>query len=227
MRRLARVIPLRFRRPAWLGTVRRMTPISDVWGFDRGTPIDRYYIERFLERHRADISGAVLEVGDSRYTERFGTGVITSDVLDRTTDNDRATLVADLARPEDFPSDAYNCFILVQTLQYIYDVRAAVATAWRVLRPNGVLLLTVPSLSRVARSAGLENDFWRFTHASCRRLLHDQFGAADVEVAAYGNVLTAVGFLMGMASEELNARELAARDEWFPTLVTARAVKRV
>src|SRR5829696_9316780 len=62
----------RLLRPAWLGTLRRITPLSRRWGADRGTPIDRWYIERFLEAHRGDIHGRVLEVKDAGYARRFG-----------------------------------------------------------------------------------------------------------------------------------------------------------
>ncbi|MDQ6672148.1 MAG: hypothetical protein M3069_15630, partial [Chloroflexota bacterium] len=62
----------RLSRPAWLGTLRRTGPVSDEFGFDRGTPVDRYFIEQFLEQHRQDIRGHVLEVRDSGYTDRFG-----------------------------------------------------------------------------------------------------------------------------------------------------------
>jgi SAM-dependent methyltransferase len=216
----------RLRRPAWLGTARRTTPLSDVWGIDRGTPVDRVYVESFLERHRSDIRGRVLEVGDPRYTDRYGTGVTAHDVLDVDPGNPQATLVADLARPDAFEEGAYDCFVLAQTLQYVFDIRAAVRSAHRLLRPGGVLLVTVPCVSRIARSAGVAGDFWRFTHASVERLLAGEFGADAVDVAAHGNVLTAIAFLHGMAAEELKARELEADDPWFPVVVTARAVKR-
>ncbi|HEY8583155.1 MAG TPA: hypothetical protein VIL49_09400, partial [Capillimicrobium sp.] len=42
----------------------RRTPLSEAGGYDRGRPVDRVYIERFLDAHRADVRGTVLEVGD-------------------------------------------------------------------------------------------------------------------------------------------------------------------
>jgi SAM-dependent methyltransferase len=196
--------------------------LSDHWGFDRGTPIDRYYIERFLARHRADIHGRVLEIKDSAYSRRFGDGVDTYDVLDVDAANSEATIVADLAAADAIPSDTYDCFILTQVLQYVFDLRAAIAHAHRMLKPGGVLLVTVPSVSRIdSRSP----DHWRFTALSCRALFGDAFGMDCVEVTAHGNVLTAIGFLAGMAYEELTRRELDLDDERYPLLITVRAAK--
>jgi hypothetical protein len=215
----------RFRRPAWLGTLRRTTPLSDEWGFDRGTPIDRYYIERFLIGHRSDIRGSVLEVKNSTYTNRFGNGVEHCDVLDIDPANARATIVTDLAAADAVAADLFDCFVLTQTLQFIYDTRAAIGHAHRMLRSGGVLLVTVPAVSRIAPRYGLPSDYWRFTTAACSRLFGDVFGAQQVAVRSYGNVLTSIAFMAGLAAEELRPRELALADPYFPLVVTVRAVK--
>src|ERR687897_3903598 len=169
----------RIRRPAWLGTIRRTTPLSDHWGRDRGTPVDRYYIERFLAAERDAIRGRVLEVMNADYTERFGSAVERKDVLDIDAANEFATIVADLAAADSVPSDIFDCFILTQTLQYIYDVKAAVEHAHRILRPGGTLLCTVPAISRIARLQ-LESEYWRLTPAACSRLFGDVFAGGDV-----------------------------------------------
>lgn len=208
--------------PAWMGTLRRTTPLSDAWGYDRGTPVDRYYIEGFLRKHRADITGRVLEVKDSTYTEMFGTGVRESAVLDIDAGNPRATVIADLAAADALPSDRYDCLVLTQTLQFIYDTPGALAHARRILRPGGVLLLTVPAASRLDRRL---SDYWRFTPASCAALVTQAFPAEMVSVEGYGNVLSLVAFLMGMAREELSIGELAVHDERTPVIVAVRAKK--
>jgi hypothetical protein len=214
----------RLYRPAWLGTLRKTKPLSDCWGFDRGTPVDRYYIEGFLEHHRQDIHGRVLEVKDRCYAERFGMGVEVSDILDVDSDNPRANVVADLSQADSIPSNVYDCFILTQTLQLIYDVRAAIFHAHRILCPGGVLLLTVPSISRIVHDYGLRTDYWRFTAASCQHLFEEVFGA-QIKVRSYGNVLAGIGFLTGMAYQELSVSELEAHDDYFPLIIAVRAVK--
>jgi hypothetical protein len=214
-----------FRQPAKLGDLRRTSPLSDVFGWDRGTPVDRYYIENFLAGYRQDIVGRTLEVNDRRYTIRYGTAVTQSDVLDINSANEQATLIADLSARDGLPSMAFDCFILTQTLQLIYDTRAAIANAHRLLRPGGALLATVPSVSRIASDG--YNDYWRYTAASCSRLFAETFGADNTTVKSYGNVLTCIAFLAGMAYEELSREELATNDEAFPLIIGVRAVRAI
>jgi SAM-dependent methyltransferase len=217
----------RLLRPALLGTLRSTVPRSDVWGFDRGTPVDRFYIERFLRAHAVDIRGRTLEVMDDAYTRRFGTAVARADVLDIDAGNPRATVVVpDLAAADAIPDDAFDCFVLTQTLQLVFDVRAALGHVHRVLRPGGTLLLTVPCVSRIVDHLWRDTDYWRFTPASLGRLVREAFGPdAEVEVRGHGNVLACVAFMAGIAHEELPRRRLERDDDRFPLVVTARAVK--
>jgi SAM-dependent methyltransferase len=215
----------RLTRPAWLGTLRRTRPLSDVWGFDRGTPVDRYYIEQFLQANRSDIRGHVLEIKDSAYTDRYGEGVKRRAVLDIDPTNPHATIVADLAAADQVAACSYDCMIVTQTLHLIYEVQAAVRHVHRILRPGGVLLATLPAVSRVSRGVGVEGDYWRFTLASCTRIFGDIFGAGQIQVTAFGNVLSAIAFLSGMAYEELVPQELDDHDPYFPVVVGVRAVK--
>ena len=218
-RRLRRLL-----RPARLGTLRRTTPLSHDFGYDRGTPVDRYFIERFLWTNRSRVRGQVLEVMDSTYTERFGNGVMQKDVLDIDPGNTLATIKTDLARADKIPDATFDCFILTQTLQLIYDVHSAVRHAHRILKQGGALLVTVPTLSPIVDDDHL-TDYWRFTPASCTALFGDIFGRESIRVRAYGNVLTSIAFLVGMAHEELSAEELETHDNRFAMLVSVCAVK--
>ncbi len=202
-------------------------PVSRVFGFDRGQCIDRHYIERFLGANQTCIRGHVLEVAEDTYTRRFGgTAVTRCDVLHAEPGNRRATIVADLTRAEDVPSDTFDCIILTQTLQHIYDVRAAVRTLYRVAKPSGVVLATVPGISQISRyDMERWGDFWRFTALSVRRLFEEAFPAGAVRVDAHGNVGVAVAFLHGLAVHELEAETLDRDDPDYQVLITVRADK--
>lgn len=203
------------------------TPISRTFGFGRGLPIDRWYIERFLAERADDVRGRVLEVADRTYTERFGAGAITrSDVL-HAQDGHGATIVGDLATGSGIPVGAFDAIILTQTLQFLYEVRDAVAVLHGALAHGGVLLVTAPGISQLSRyDADRWGEFWRFTRQSVERLLTEQFGAENVEVRAYGNVKAALGLLHGLSSEDLASGDLAVNDPDYELVLTARAVRR-
>lgn len=208
------------------GDLRRIEPIDGNFGFGRGRPIDRYYIENFLERHSADVKGRVLEVGDDTYTRRFGKEKVTaSDVLHVSEGNPRATLVGDLAIADHLPSDAFDCIILTQTLHLIYDVRAAIRTLHRILKPGGVLLATFPGISQIDRHDWKNCWYWSFTTFSAERLFSELFHPSDLQIETYGNVLAATAFLYGLADVELEQDELDALDPHYQVVITARAVK--
>ena len=208
------------------GDLRRIAPISTNWGFERGSPVDRFYVERFLARSAADVRGCVLEAADDGYTRRFGGDRVTAvDILHHDTANARATVIADLAQGDGIPSAAFDCVLLTQTLQYVYDLEAAVLTIDRMLKPGGVLLMTVPGLSRIDANPWDGAWLWTFTARALRRLLEQRFAPAAVEIEAHGNVLAAVALLHGLAAEELRAEELDEHDPRYPVIITARAQK--
>ncbi|MBJ6799246.1 class I SAM-dependent methyltransferase [Geomonas propionica] len=206
----------------------RLQPVSRSFGFDRGQPIDRYYIERFLSDNSLDIKGRVLEVGDGEYTRVFGAERVTkSDVLHAQPGNPEATLVGNLATGEGIPDLSFDCMILTQTFPFIYDLQAAVASTYLKLKEGGVLLATFAGISQISRyDMDRWGDFWRLSDVAARRLFGDVFGDQNVVVQSHGNVLVACSFLHGLASRELTRAELEYRDEDYQVLITVRAVKR-
>jgi SAM-dependent methyltransferase len=211
-----------------LRDLRRLEPVSRVFGLDRGKPIDRYYIERFLGRNAEAIRGHVLEIEDDRYTRSFGGEQVTRvDVLHASEGNPKATLVGDLTTGLGIPPTTFDCVILVQTLNVVYDAPAAVRGVHGALRPGGVMLATMPGISQISEVDMRQwGDYWRFTTRSAHQLFTDCFGSENVSVEAHGNVLTACAFLHGLAAEELEQRELAATDLAYQVVICVRAVKR-
>ena len=209
-----------------LGDLRRVTPLCDAFGYSRGGPVDRVYIERFLDRHRADVRGRALEVGDATYLFRFGGDRLASvDVLHVDPANPFATMVANLEHWPGAPEGRFDVIVFTQTLHLIYDVRGALATLHRLLAPGGVLLMTVPGISQIDRDTWGSTWYWAMTTHLVSRLTDDVFGPGRTEVASHGNVLAAAGFLYGLGAGELRPDELAAHDPAYQVIVSARAVK--
>jgi SAM-dependent methyltransferase len=204
--------------------LRRLEPHARYYGSHRGTPVDRVYIATFLDRWRNDVRGRVLEVASDGYARRFGDGRVERCEVVSLAPDPGVTIVGDLTSPALLPAGTFDCIILTQTLQFIYDTRAVLASCHAALKPGGVLLVTVPCISQSEAVDPLDN-FWRYTSLSLHRLLTERFAAERVTVQSFGNVLTAVALLHGIAAEELSAEELAYFDRDYEVIVAGRAVK--
>lgn len=206
---------------SWLEAV-PSGPLSDDYGFSRGTPLDRAYIERFLSEHRDRILGSVLELQDSTYTARFGGDrVSTSAILDIDPSNGLATLIADLTQPGALPASAYDCIILTQTMHLLSEPVVCIENCRSALRPNGSLLLTAPVVSRVSPRYP-DSDFWRFTPAGIRYLFEKNW-SGPFTVSSFGNLRTCVGFLLAHTVEEMPEDAFAVNDPRFPLTVAVHA----
>lgn len=210
------------------GSLRRLKPFSNKFGYDRGNQsIARYYIDNFMQENAPFITGKILEIGDDTYTKRFGKDISYSDVLHVREGNPKATIVTDLTCDTTIPDETYNCILLPQTLQCIYDIRSAVFNCHRILRHNGVLLATFSGISQISRyDMDRWGEYWRLTSLSVKVLFSEFFDAENISISSFGNVLAAVAFLEGMASKELKRKELNYHDPDYEVIITVRAIKK-
>lgn len=215
--------------PGWVrfGDLRRLKPFSERWGKDRGLPIDRYYIESFMDINSKLIKGRVLEFGDDRYTQKFyNPNISMSDVLNLNKEtNPATTIIADIVNAPQIPSDTYECIIFTQTLQFIYEHKKAVGTLYRILAPGGSLLATFPGISPTSGTTWNRYWCWNFTALSAANLFNEFFPRENLEVRAYGNLICAAGFLYGLSAEELTLEELNYHDPRYEIVLTVKAVK--
>lgn len=209
-----------------MGDLNRLSPLSTQFGYDRGGPVDRYYIESFLQQQSSSIQGRVLEIGDNAYTRQFGDAqVAISDVLHVDSTNPEATFVGNLSDAPHIPSDSFDCIILTQTLHLIYDVKGALKTCERILKPGGVLLLTSPGISHIDHDQWKDTWLWSFTSASIRRLLAEVFLMDQITIKEHGNVFIATAFLYGLSVLEVTQEQLDFCDPHYQVIITAKAVK--
>lgn len=222
-RRLRRLLKPRWAYLAFGGT----RPASSFVGIDRGLPLDRFFIERYIEAHAHDIRGDVLEIKDRDYTTRFGGGKVSrSDVLDIARDNANANIYDDIRSMNSIADESYDCFICTQTLQYVDDLDAAIHHMKRVLRPGGTLLVTLPTVGKIdGQEEQIPGHYWRLTPDSARLFFLRHFPSEGVEVESWGNVRLAISFLAGFALEDVRASELAVNDPQFACGVFVRARK--
>ncbi len=208
------------------GDFNRTTPLSTEFGYDRGGPVDRYYIENFLKNKEDLIKGRVLEIGDNEYTLLYGGGRVTSsDVLHVDETNKSATYIGDISNAPQIPDNNFDAIILTQTLHLIYNFKDALATCHRILKPRGVLLLTVPGITPIDHGEWKDIWYWSFTDKALKKLLPEAFPGGDIEVNSFGNVFVATAFLYGMGLPEIEKIKLDINDPHFQVIITVAATK--
>lgn len=203
-------------------------PYSNVFGLDKCTPIDRLYIEHFLNINKEYITGSILEVAESTYSHKFGRNVTNFQILHYDTSNDIATITGDLSAPESLPSGVCDCFICTQTLNFIFDVQSAIKGSYKLLSPGGIFLGTVAGLSQISRyDMDRWGDYWRFTDLSVKLMFEKVFGENMVETVVFGNALAATAFIQGIPVEEiLNKNKLMEIDDNYQLIIGIKAIKR-
>lgn len=205
---------------------RSSKPISNRYGFDRGVPIDRYYIEHFLLENSNDIKGKCMELLNGYYMQKYGGDhIIEGIVLDIDQNNKDANLIADLRDLKDISDNVFDCIILTQVLHLIDDISAAISECHRVLKSGGTLLATLPALSRIDCLAGMKGDYWRFTKAGARFMFEKFFKSDKLFIASAGNAKSGIYFYAGLAQQDISRTILSVDDENFPLIITVRAIK--
>lgn len=206
--------------------LRNLNPISRKFGFDRGTPVDRIYIEDFLSKNCNSITGVICEIADNSYSKKYGYDIKKSEILHCDNKNTHATMIGDLTKKDTLPENYVNCFILTQTLNFIYDIKAAIEGLYHILDKKGIALVIVLGISQISRyDMDRWGDYWRFTDLSIKKLFDEVFGEHNVEVETYGNVLTATAFLQGISAEELKKEELFYKDMDYQVTIVIKARK--
>ncbi len=205
-------------------------PVSRVFGLDRGTPIDRYYIERFLDDYQDDkitvnSTYNTLEISGTTYSkrmaQRYNSTHFNCEILDYSKGED-------LTNVSTLKKDYYDLFICTQTFNFIYNIKEAITGAYYTLKPGGTLLATVAgAITPISRyDMDRWGHFWGFTDLSAKKLFSVVFGEDNVEVNIYGNALAATAFVQGAAQEDLiDIRVLDEKDDDYQVLLGIRCLK--
>lgn len=208
------------------GSFRRSTPINrSPW--HRGTPIDAYYVERFLDQNKSHMHGEVLENSQSTYTWKYGEDRVTkSEVLEFLPGNPAASIVGDLSNPELIPANSFDCVILKHTLPTKSDHDAAIKSIYRIFKPGGTALISLTGISpELPSDDRSSNDLCSYTSTSSKGLFKKHFPESSITLQTFGNVLAASSYLHGISAEELKTSKLDHCDPQYPIILALTATK--
>ncbi|MDG1173944.1 MAG: methyltransferase domain-containing protein [Opitutales bacterium] len=204
--------------------MRSLSPIDRDFGFNLGTPIDRYYIENFLYKHRKFIKGEVLEIGEDSYSSKYGNQGINLTILN--VEEKEGCIQGDLESGIGIPENSFDCIIMTQTLPFLFDLSSAISNIYKMLKPEGYVLATNPCISQISRfDMDRWGDYWRFTPLSLVRLFKEAFQENQLKIESFGNCLSATCFIQGIPAEKLTKEEINFRDKDYPVTLTVVAKK--
>jgi len=131
------------------------------------------------------IDGDPKPGGNYKY---FGIGndYKTLDILKRVNPD----IVADICNTK-LPKEKWDLIILSQTLEHIFDFRAAIKECHRLLKKGGFLIIDCPFFYPYHGVSGEEGyeDYWRISHTAMKNLLQE-VGFNIGKVAAFDKILT-------------------------------------
>lgn len=198
-------------------------PVSTKYGFDRGKPIDRYFIEEFIGEYKDLVKGHCLEVVDDTYIRMFGGDAVEkADVIDIFVTK-QASIHGDLRDlTHVVKSNTFDCIIITQTLHVNDDFESAIRECYRILKPGGTMLATFPTISP---TWNLKINMWRLSVKSASYIFSKYFDKSNVRVMGYGNKESSLLFWTGFAIEDISPSDLEKQDNLFPTLIGIKATK--
>lgn len=208
-----------------IGAIANMNtePISLQFGTERGTPVDRYYIEQFLKKYSSLIRGDVLEIEDNTYTKQFGKDKVDHAIVMDVSSNDSSiSFCANLETGEGIRDEIADCFILTQTLMYLFDVKKAAHNIGRLLKKGGFALITCSGISQNSRRC-MDNYgcYFNFNANVFNQMFREEPSLSVVETGSYGNVKTVSAHINGLCHEDLKKEDYQCNDKYYPLIVYA------
>lgn len=202
-------------------------PISRRFGLERGNAVDRKLIEDFIEQNSEHIIGTVMEVGTDIYSQKYGTEDVRNIIVLHVKGWGKNAIKGNFETGEGIKDNMVDCLICTQTLQYIFDLKSAVQNIYRMIKPGGYLLLTVPGIKSLCTYDDDNwGEKWSFTEKSIRQLFEPVFGRDNCEINTYGNVKIATAYMYGICYEELKEEDFSYNDKQFPFIITA-AIRKI
>ena len=204
------------------------TFISNDFGFGRGTPIDRMYIENFFKNQAGEISGVCLEFGDTSYIDEFGKSVSKKYVFNYSEESSKINniIMGDLTKLDTLSENSFDCILCINVLNFIYDLPSAVLGLKKLIKPNGKIIITMAGVSAHISRYDMDRwgDYWRLTDKAAMKLFKDAGLNVD-KIQTYGNPYACSAQINGYCMEDLSQEKIVTSHPDYQLLVACMLSK--
>jgi hypothetical protein len=198
------------------GDLRRPQPMCASFGFQRGTPIDRYYLQKFVAKIRHRIAGKVVEIGGNPQGPRaYGLSHVVEYVNVDLLPGPGVHLVGDVHDPSLLAQQSVGSIVIFNVLEHCVQPATVVDNMYRWLRPGGRVFCMVPNAQRIHECPA---DYWRMLPNALRWMFR---AFSRQEVQQYGTLASLIASYMGISAEELSHHEL---DDFHPDYPVATCI---
>jgi SAM-dependent methyltransferase len=196
--------------------------ISNDFGFGRGKPVDRFYIESFIKQHTDKILGSCLEFGDTTYIDLFGKSVKDKYSFNYSSEPSqyKNNIMGDLTKIDTLSKNSFDCILCINVLNFIYDLPIAVEGLKKLIKPNGKIIITLAGVSSHISRYDMDRwgDYWRFTNKSAIKLFKDA-GFHVEKIQTYGNPYACSAQINGYSMEDLSKEKIVKSDPDYQLLI--------
>ena len=204
-------------------TLRSIKKHSEKFGFDRGTPIDRYYIDHFLKNLNLENNfNRSLEFGEILYSDSFKVKekYFLSHPEYETRDIASNQILFDLNSEHSYEGTKFDLILSTNVINFTKNPFVSIKHHIDMLNSRGTLVLTVSASMPISKfDAERWGDYWRFTPDGLNQLLRTL--NCEYHIKSFGSFVTSIAFLCGLSAEEIDATDLNKNDDSYPIVVMA------
>ncbi|XHU96546.1 MAG: methyltransferase domain-containing protein [cyanobacterium endosymbiont of Rhopalodia gibba] len=185
------------------GIFKKLVPICHLFGLTRGTPIDHYYLNQFVEEIRGEIKGKILEIGGTpKDRDFYEVNAHDSYQVLNLEPGLGIDIVGDIHDPSVIETESVDSVIIFNVLEHCYAPWIAVQNIYRWLKIGGKYFAMVLNAVRIH---GTPIDYWRPLPDGMKYLFKD---FSKQKLYIYGNLITLIASYHGIATEELSSEEI-------------------
>jgi SAM-dependent methyltransferase len=108
-----------------------------------------------------------------------------------------------------YPDESFDLVLCTQVFEHLADPDAATREIHRVLRPDGVALVSTHGVFLYHPDpVDTDKDYWRWTHSGLRKLFSDNAPWRALEIHPNGEFVACIGYLVAQFVDEAASRVL-------------------